>query len=37
MFELVDSAWKDIEENLPNNIYRHYLRELAEYGVKRSK
>lgn len=37
MFELVDNSWKEVENSLPNNVYRHYLKELAEYGIKRNK
>ena len=37
MDELLDKAWRDIEETLPDNIYRRYLRELAQYGTTRVK
>jgi geranylgeranyl pyrophosphate synthase len=37
MFELVDNSWKEVEKYLPDNVYRVYLKELAEYGIKRNK
>ena len=26
MNELLESAWRDVEQNLPHNVYRHYLK-----------
>lgn len=26
MNELLDQAWQDVEINLPNNVYRHYIK-----------
>ena len=37
MHDILEKAWKDIEDNLPNNVYRIYIKELAEYGIKRTK
>jgi len=35
MHQLIDGAWKDVENNLPDNRYRQYLNELAYFSIKR--
>ena len=37
MHQLVSQAIKEVENNLPNNIFSQYLHELAYFGIKRNK
>lgn len=35
MHELIDGAWKEVEDNLPNTLHRKYIHDLAYFSIKR--
>jgi geranylgeranyl pyrophosphate synthase len=37
MNELIENSMKEIEDVLPNNRIKHYLKELSYFGIKRTK
>jgi hypothetical protein len=37
MNELIENSMSEIDEILPNNRVKHYLKELSYFGIKRTK